>query len=107
MTTPTVAPPRTALARMVGRVVTVECTWSAVAKRHEQRDWLYHCTDVVVYPAATLDHVWLLGFPDTARRKLYEGTRFTFRGTVEQYVRLDGSADYGIKHIGGLSVVRG
>lgn len=104
MTTPTLAPQRTALSRMVGRVVTVECTWSAIAKRHESRGWLYHCTDVVVYPAATLEHLWLLDLPDKARRKLYEGTRFSFRGTVVQYQRQDGSIDYGISFTDRLRV---
>jgi hypothetical protein len=100
----TIAPPRTRLARLVGRTVTVEARYSNVALQRTDGTWLYHCTNVHVFPSVTVDHVWLSDLPMKARRNLYEGTRFSFSGEVYAYSREDGSSDYGVKFAGNLRV---
>ena len=91
----TIAPPRSQLARLCGRVVTCEATYSNVARRTAENVWLYHLADVLIYPSASFSHLWV-DVPQQARRKLYEGTRFTFQGEVIRYERSNGSEDYGI-----------
>lgn len=90
-------PVRSALARLVGRVVTCEARYSNAALRLEDGSWIYHVTDAFVFPHASYEHLWIADLPMNIRRRLNEGTRFSFRGTVIRYTRVDGSVDYSLK----------
>lgn len=89
---------RTALARLVGRVVTCEARWSNAATQLEDGSWLYHVTEAHVFPRASYEHLWIADVPMHARRRLNEGMRFSFRATVIRYTRADGSEDYSLRY---------
>ena len=95
---PVERPVRTALARLVGRVVTCEARYSNVAMQLEDGSWLYHVTDAFVFPRASYEHLWIADVPMHARRRLNEGMRFSFRATVIRYTRADGSMDYSLRY---------
>lgn len=99
-------PRRTPLARLLGRVMRCEAKYGNVCWQFPDGKCLYYAYQVHVFPNATLDHVWT-DIPAKARKQLYEGTCFSFDGEVIQYTRDDGSLEYGIKYVGGLSVNRG
>lgn len=102
----TIAPPRSQLARLVGRTVKCEAHYGNVCWQFPDGKCLYYTYSVHVYPSATLDHVWI-DIPARARRQLYEGTCFSFDGEVIRYERADKSFDYGLLYVGGLNVNRG
>ena len=92
----TIAPPRSQLARLVGRVVTAVATYGNQALQTDTGVWVYYISDIVVLPNTEVEHLWLQ-LPQHVRRKLFEGTRFTFRGEVCEYERANSSKDFGIR----------
>lgn len=93
--------PRVSLSRFVGRLVTVEATYTAEARRrHSDKAWIYLIKDVTVYPSAWEPHIWL-ELPQHVRRRLYAGSRFTFQAEVIQYERsASNTQDFGLAYVG-------
>lgn len=87
-------PKRPALARLVGRIVVAE---GVLCRPYRDRNGkrLRLIQQVYVYPHLSFDYLWV-DVPPYVLKQVRDGTRFTFRGLVEEYTRTDGSKDFGL-----------